>query len=125
MCLTWTRIGEHVAGLILFVSLISSFHLVHDRLLSAQKSIVQLLKQCLRRWILYKSITNPACCCVTCREVIKPQTLLDYDAGGYNNALYSYFYNDTANSTQLGFERCIGVRYQDYKWVGRTNKVYR
>ncbi|WIA16297.1 hypothetical protein OEZ85_012998 [Tetradesmus obliquus] len=58
------------------------------------------------------------------RKVIKPQPLLDFDTGGVNNALYSYIHNDTANAT-LGFERCIGVRYKEYKWIGRTGKVYR
>jgi hypothetical protein len=59
-----------------------------------------------------------------CRKVIKPQPLFDYDTGGINNELYSYLYNDTGNAT-IGFERCIGVRYKEYKWLGRTNKVYR
>lgn len=59
------------------------------------------------------------------REVLKPQSLLDYDGGGYANDLYNYFYNDTKAGNETGFQRCIGVRYQDYKWLGRTNKVYR
>lgn len=32
-------------------------------------------------------------------------------------------FNDSAGA--VGFQRCVGVRYKNYKWLGRTNKVYR
>eukprot|EP00775_Hariotina_reticulata_P005460 gene5460-5694_t len=36
----------------------------------------------------------------------KPQPLLDYTSGGVSG---------------LGFKRCIGVRYKNYKWLGNAN----
>jgi arylsulfatase A-like enzyme len=44
------------------------------------------------------------------RRVQRPQPLLNYDQGGVDGQ---------------GFQRCLGVRYLNYKWLGETNKVYR
>ena len=56
------------------------------------------------------------------RRPLQRQPLTDYDTGGSRNDLYSYLYNDT---TSEGFERCIGVRHKQYKWLGPTGQVYR
>lgn len=44
------------------------------------------------------------------RQTLKPQPLLDYDKGGVDGK---------------GFQRCIGMRWKNYKWVGDTDKVYK
>lgn len=44
------------------------------------------------------------------RKVLKPQQLLDYYKGGVDGQ---------------GFEKCVAVRWKDYKWVGATGKVYK
>ncbi len=44
------------------------------------------------------------------RRVLRPQPLLDYDTGSPNGQ---------------GYERCIGVRWDNYKYVGRDRKLYR
>jgi len=43
------------------------------------------------------------------RRTLKPQSLLDYDTGG---------------SDGLGFKKCIGARYKDYKWLGKNDQLY-
>jgi hypothetical protein len=43
------------------------------------------------------------------RRTQKPQPLLDYYKGG-----------DDA----LGFKKCIGARYRDYKWLGKNDQLY-
>lgn len=65
-----------------------------------------------------------------CREVVRPQTLLDYDQGGMLNHIYGKLWWLQAQSAHPisnnpGFEVCIAVRFKDYKWVGLNNKVYR
>jgi hypothetical protein len=56
---------------------------------------------------LMAALPNPACC----RMPVKPQPLLDFEAGGV---------------TGRGFKQYIGVRWMDYKWVGYTpDKLYR
>ena len=59
------------------------------------------------------------------REVVRPQLLFDYDWGGYPNKELIKYYNMSSDTPLTGFQRCIGVRWKDYKWIGRTNKVYR
>jgi hypothetical protein len=44
------------------------------------------------------------------RKLDKEQVLLDYDKGGVEGK---------------GFQKCLGLRYKDYKWVGETGRVYR
>lgn len=44
------------------------------------------------------------------RRVDKKQQLLDYDKGGLEGK---------------GFQRCLGLRWKDYKWLGESNRVFR
>lgn len=44
------------------------------------------------------------------RKVVRSQALLDFDKGGVEGK---------------GFQRCLGLRYKDYKWLGESNRVYR
>lgn len=44
------------------------------------------------------------------RKVVKPQELIDYYHGGVDGQ---------------GFQRCIGMRWKEYKWLGESGKVYR
>ena len=44
------------------------------------------------------------------RKVVRTQQLLDLDKGGVEGK---------------GFQRCLGLRYKDYKWLGESNRVYR
>jgi hypothetical protein len=59
-----------------------------------------------------------------CREVLRPQPLLDYDSGGVANSVYWKLLPGLRH-TNPGFETCIAVRHRDYKWLGATGKVHR
>ncbi|KAI8466606.1 MAG: alkaline-phosphatase-like protein [Monoraphidium minutum] len=59
------------------------------------------------------------------RRVVKPQPLLDFDGGGILNEQYQHYYKDGSLQEKPGYERCLAVRYKDFKWIGRTGKVYR
>lgn len=53
---------------------------------------------------LSRVVTHLLCC----RHVLKPQPLLDYTKGGVSG---------------LGFKRCIGVRYKQYKWLADASET--
>lgn len=76
--------------------------------------------------ILLKTPTHACCCCrcLSCREVLRPQPLFDYDKGGVPNSVY-WKLLPGLKSSNPGFEMCIAVRHKDYKWLGATGKVYR
>ncbi|WIA12915.1 hypothetical protein OEZ85_006532 [Tetradesmus obliquus] len=59
------------------------------------------------------------------RQIERPQPLLNFDSGGYANRELVKYYNLSADAKLQGFQNCIGVRHKEYKWIGRTNKVYR
>jgi hypothetical protein len=43
------------------------------------------------------------------RRTQKPQPMLDFEKGGDDG---------------LGFKRCLGVRWRDYKWLGRSDQLF-
>lgn len=62
--------------------------------------------------------------------MLKPQRLLDYREGGLLNSVFgtrNYFPAGVPIPPRdaPGFKLCMAVRYQDYKWLGLTGKVYR
>lgn len=44
------------------------------------------------------------------RKLVRTQALLDYDRGGVEGK---------------GFQRCLGLRHKEYKWLGESNRVFR
>lgn len=57
--------------------------------------------------------------------MVRPQPLFDFDTGGYANKVLIEYYNMSNDTPLQGFQHCIGVRWKDYKWIGRTDKVYK
>jgi hypothetical protein len=45
-----------------------------------------------------------------CRQIERPQQLLNFDNGGYANRELIKYYNLSADAQMTGFQNCIGVR---------------
>jgi hypothetical protein len=54
--------------------------------------------------------SNTAVLCSACRQIERPQQLLNFDNGGYANRELVKYYNLSADAQMTGFHNCIGVR---------------
>jgi hypothetical protein len=59
---------------------------------------------------LHADSTCPAVAHIACRQIERPQQLLNFDNGGYANRELVKYYNLSADAQLTGFQNCIGVR---------------